>query len=170
MSGLTTKDAIEMEGIKPLLARLESLRKNAGKKHLRRAVAKANSIVNKGLKARVPRGTGLLKKAVGQRVVVYRGSGVVVGIVGARVEFRQTRDGRVINPVKYAHIADRGRRAVTPRRKKVMSAGPGKVIGTKAKAYRGRNFMKRTADEEREAIRRAIVDTLMDGIEKETRK
>jgi HK97 gp10 family phage protein len=76
-----------------------------------------------GIKVKGYRG-GLLRKAMGYKVKVYRNSGVAVAICGARTGFRQEigvvirgpRAGQPVfaDPVKYAHLANNGTKNSPP--------------------------------------------------------
>lgn len=106
-----------VEGLEEVLKQLDEFPKKLRNKHLKKAVNDASKTVLQGAKARCPRESGLLRKSLGRKVKVYRHSGVVMGIVGARLGFKQevTRGkGKwksmqvVSNPVKYLHLVELG--------------------------------------------------------------
>lgn len=102
----------KIDGLSDLLKRLDSLEKKIRKKAVRKAAGEAGKIVLKDAKKGARTDTGLLRKSLGRKVKVYKGSGVAVAIVGPRVGFRQEveRGGRtmIANPVKYAHLVELG--------------------------------------------------------------
>lgn len=116
---------MRVAGMDRLLKRLDGLEKKVRNQILRKATFKASEPVYKDARRSAPKGeTGLLKKSIGRRVRVYRKSGVVVVVVGPRTGFRKSRAGRVVtalgkkyqaagvNPTRYAHLVEFGRRPV----------------------------------------------------------
>ncbi len=101
-----------IDGLQGLLGKLAEAGKNVQKKGCRKAVGAAGKIILWDARARVRRVSGLLAKSLGRKVKVYRGSGIAVAIVGPRKGFRQevTRDGEQVisDPVRYAHLVERG--------------------------------------------------------------
>src|SRR5437762_3000389 len=49
---------------------------------------------------------GLLRKSLGRKQKTYRGSGVVVGVVGARRGFAKQVGGKIVDPVRYGPIVE----------------------------------------------------------------
>lgn len=115
----------EVEGLQDAANRLRALPKNLAKKTFRKAVGEATKTILWKARKDVPVRYQILKKSLGRKVKVYP-SGVMVGIVGARVGFRQAvgtkkRDSRpgtrypakagspiYANPVKYLHLVELG--------------------------------------------------------------
>ena len=111
---------LEDKGLQKLLEKLSTLPKKVQKKTLNKAIAAGNRIILGAAKARVRRRTGMLARALGQRVKIYRSGGVVVGITGPRTGYVKTRTGRKatalakrfaaagVKPTKYAHLVEQG--------------------------------------------------------------
>lgn len=102
-----------VEGLEEVLKALDAVDKKIRRKAIRQAVGAAGKIVLAAAKQKVPKNSGLLRKSLGRKVKVYRGSGVAVAIVGPRAGFRQqvSRDGRrpvLSDPAKYAHLVEGG--------------------------------------------------------------
>lgn len=132
-------------------------------------VTKASQMVNREAKARVPARTGSLKKALGYKVQAKKNKTGYVGVVGPRrdntkairasmqavaagkrkralkVKYRRTvkYQGRelLVDPVKYAHLVEYGRRAVRVKKKKAMSDGS-VVYGKATKSVPPRPFLR----------------------------
>src|SRR5690348_17333966 len=114
-----------METVKENLKKLET---KAARKANRKGVAAASRLLAKKAKGRVHRGhggvPGLLKKSIGSKTKTYRGSGVTVGIIGPRKGFLHVlKGGKRVDPVKYAHIEENGRRIVVAKKSKVLTDG-----------------------------------------------
>lgn len=113
---------VKIDGLEQLFARLAGIKKSLRTRILRKAVDKASKPILARAKALVPRDTGLLRKSLGRRVKTYGKTGVAVAVIGPRVGFRKQRAeqgkkklvkagsgaGRVMNPVKYAHLVEKG--------------------------------------------------------------
>lgn len=120
--------ACKIDGLKDMIDKVNALDKKMRNKILRKAVNAAGKIVLKAARAGFRKGwnvdTGWLKKSMGSRVKVYRRSGVVVAIVGARRKMRKDRKtkSRVLStfgrrlsasglknvPTSYAHLVEFG--------------------------------------------------------------
>ena len=81
----------KIEGLEPLLATLDGLKRSVQKTIIRRAVDAAGKVVLDSIRPLVPTDTGLLQKSMGRKVVVGRRSGVVLAIVGPRTGFKVER-------------------------------------------------------------------------------
>lgn len=132
---------------------LRRMKANVATRHLRFASQKTVMFLNRRAKANIHKGKGslggLLKKSMGWKVKTYRSSHTVVGMVGPRKGFLVIRsDGTRVDPVRYAHIEEGGRGAVRPVRKRMLVSsmynGFKLVIGTYARPYRGRPFLRPT--------------------------
>lgn len=101
---------MNVTGIDPLRRKLEKLKGPAIKRVARKGVTAGTKRINRGAKGRAPVETKTLKKSIGQKVKVYRGSGAAVGLVGPRAKYRQvvTVKGKpqLRDPRKYAHLAE----------------------------------------------------------------
>lgn len=110
MAGMQIRGRVE--GLEEAVKALEGVDKKVRRKAIRKAVGEAGKIVLKSAKSDVRKKTGLLRKSLGRKVKVYRGSGVAAAIVGPRGGFKGavTRDGKEVisDPVHYAHLVERG--------------------------------------------------------------
>lgn len=161
----------EVAGADELAAYLRALEPKLFRGAARKAVDDAAKVVVAEAKANVPQRTGSLRKALGKKVVALKSGKGYVAVVGprrdvsakafaARVEEfkvgkrkRMPRTGRfrrivkfqgkelLVNPAKYAHLVEYGRRSVTVRKKKVLSGG-GIVYGKKTAPFPARPFMR----------------------------
>ena len=104
-----------VRGLEGIFAELRGVDAKVRKKILRKAVGEASKIVLRDAKSRVPVATGQLRKSLGRRVKTYRGSGVVVVLVGPRTGFKTQVGDKTVNPTQYAHLVEKGTRAVQAR-------------------------------------------------------
>jgi HK97 gp10 family phage protein len=101
--------------IKPLLAELDNVDRKVRRHALKTGVTKASRIVAKAAKQTAPVGeTGQLKRSIGQKVKVYSGRGVIVGIIGPRKGFRIVVDGKPVDPIHYARLVEFGHGGPAP--------------------------------------------------------
>jgi HK97 gp10 family phage protein len=117
-------------GVEEAIRALQDVDKKLRKKLLRKAVNEASKIVLRAAKGYAPVKTRLLRRSLGRKVKVYSGTGAVVAWVGPRMGFRETvgtrtrgkRKGDPVfaNPVKYAHLVERG----TKRSRAIPFLGP----------------------------------------------
>lgn len=143
------------------------------KKALRSGVAKGSRLLAKRAKSRVHKGhggvPGLLKKSIGQKVKVYK-RGEVVGIIGPRKGFLHIlKGGERVDPAKYGHIEEKGRKVVIAKRKRVLSDGKS-VFGKSVPAYKGRPFLKPTLDQDGQAAQDEAGKGIADTLEREAPK
>lgn len=115
-------------GVEGVRAALLSLPKKIGRKLERKGVNNASKLLLRAVKGQVPRRAyissnltyegGLMKKSLGRKVWVAKKSGVIVGMVGARVGYKQQIGVRVrgkkkgqpiyADPTKYLHLVNLG--------------------------------------------------------------
>jgi HK97 gp10 family phage protein len=160
---MTFKVSAKLEGIKELTDRLKKLKANVAKKITKRAVTAAAKIVNKSAKRNVRKRTKLLSKSIGQKVKIYRNSGLVAAVIGPRRGFRKIIDGKPHNPVKYAHLVELGRKAVKVRKAKILTDGRS-FYGVKARAVAPAPFLKTALNSNRSAITEAMAQTIREGL------
>lgn len=111
---------MELVGAAETIGALSGLKNALRNRILRRAVLDATKPVYDEMRERVPEDTKLLRKSIGRKVVVFRNSSVVVGLVGPRTDMgaevvprgRKQPIKRV--PTRYAHLADRQSPFVAP--------------------------------------------------------
>ena len=117
-----------VEGLGDVLRQLDVVKNSLRNKHLRKAMADVSRNVLWSARARTPKRRGILYRSLGRKVRVYRKSGVVVAVVGARVGFKEQvgvrkRDSRsgvkyprhagdpvFADPTKYLHLVELGTR------------------------------------------------------------
>lgn len=161
-------------GMESVNRRLAALENKAAKRALRKGVTAGTKLLAKGAKKRVRRGkgklAGLLRKSIGSKVKTFRGSGATVGIIGPRKGFLHIMaDGRRVDPIKYAHIEERGRQKVTIRKKKVLSDGT-EVYGVSVAKYAGHPFMQPTLEQDGSAAELQVGIATMKAINAEIEK
>lgn len=107
---MSMRTKVQVQGAKQVIKRLNKLKRGVKNKILRKAITKSCQPVAKAAKANTPIETGLLKKSLGHKVKTYKDD--VVGIVGPRRGMGKvvTVRGRKVyrDPVKYAHLVERG--------------------------------------------------------------
>lgn len=135
--------SIDPAQIAELVNRLRDLDKKAARAAVRKGMNEVTKLVNRDAKANVPKGTGLLRKSIGRKIVVSRGGANLLGIVKPRggAKFKKKVNGKDVNPLKYAHLVEYGRVRVHVKNKKVLAAN-GKFFGTSAKAVAPRPFLR----------------------------
>ncbi len=123
-----------IEGLPAVLKRLKGIEEKVKKKATKAAVHQGGKVVLAEAKSRVRRVSGLLYKAMGQKVKTFRGNGVSVSIIGPRAGFKVIRDkqtGKIVgrvqtkfsrlvgtkngkpvyeNPTQYSHLVEKGTR------------------------------------------------------------
>lgn len=135
---------------------------------LRGAMTKATRRVARVAKDLAPEGeTKALKRSVGQKVVVRRR---VIGIVGPRRGFRVvTPDGVPHDPAVIAHLAERGRKALVPVKKKVLSLRfPGglRIAAKRVRAAQGSRFLARAYSRTKAEVRELIAADVAERVAK----
>jgi HK97 gp10 family phage protein len=104
----------ELVGVREAMARLEGMKPGKIRRVHRKAINEITKGVLRTAKGLVPKRTGQLRKSLGRKVKTYP-SGVTVGVVGPRNGFLIVKDGKRINPVKYAHLVELGTRHSPPK-------------------------------------------------------
>jgi HK97 gp10 family phage protein len=107
------KGDMKLLGARELQALLAALPRGVAKRGLRAAVTAGATPITRAAKARAPRKSGLLKKAIGRKVKTYKEAGVgatAVAIVGARRDVRGEYRGRPRVPARYIHLVEKGTR------------------------------------------------------------
>ena len=165
MPSARVKMRIESHAIKSLVEKLAGLDRKVARKALKAGINDGTKAVLWDAKARTPRRTGLLRKSLGRKVKSYRGGAVIVGVIGPRRGFRMVIDGKPVNPVKYAHLVEYGRREVVPKKKKVLADKVGKVIyGRKVRAVAPRPFMRPAWESNKGRVVEFVVERLRAAI------
>jgi Bacteriophage HK97-gp10, putative tail-component len=150
----------ELEGLEETMAALRRLKPSKGRAILRKGLTKATRILAKGAKSRAPKGpTGLLKKSIGSKVKTYP-KGAVVGLVGARKGHKKVIDGRNVDPARYSHLSERGRRAVQAKGKALLIRGKEPLFFKRAAAAAGKGWLRAAWSAGKPQAQRVIVETI----------
>lgn len=131
------------DAIARIARKLADLDQKIATASMRSGINEVTKVVTKDAKALTPKRTGQLRKSLGRRVKTYRQSKVVVGVVGPRSNFRVIVAGKPVNPAKYAHLVEFGRKAVKAKRKAYLSDGT-VVYGKAVAAAAPRPFLRPT--------------------------
>lgn len=99
----------EIEGIDQSLRMIRRLKVQVQKRILKKAINAAGSTVAKRAKSQAARFRGLLAKSIGKKVKTTP-RGEVIASIGARRGFAIMVNGKRVDPVRYAHLADNKRR------------------------------------------------------------
>jgi len=163
---------VRVEGVSEVQQALDGVKTGVGNRVLRGTLRKVASRANKTAKAGAPRRKGLLKRSIG---VVYRRpkrkGGSFAYVVGPRKDITGTADGRKAVPAKYAHLVEHGRKAIRPKKSKLLAnKAAGVVFGLTVKAVAGRPFMWPAADEARTAMATTIPADVRRGVKSEAKK
>lgn len=150
-------------GAKEAERSLKRLKRGAANKIARRALSKSSTVVLKAVKDNVPRREGLLKKSLGRKVFTTKTKGRTMALVGPRMGFKIFKDGKPIDPVKYAHIVEFGRKAVIVKRRSVLSDGE-RFFGDRVKPAPARSFIRRGWDSQRHSVEYIIAAEVQAGI------
>lgn len=112
-----------LTGLEAVTKAMMKLRGPVRRKVMRAGMRKLTSLMNKTAKGLAPVRTGQLKRSLGVKVKIYP-SGIVFGAVEPRGGFKTMVDGKPVNPVKYAHLAERGTKARALKSGKSVGAAP----------------------------------------------
>ena len=172
MPSAKIKMRIESSAINELVAKLASIDRKIGRKALKDGINEGTKVVTADAKAGVPRRTGQLRKSIGRKVWVKKGGAVIYGLVGPRKGFRTLYQGKYIDPVKYAHLVEFGRREVVagvakgkPTGKKVLSSGKGgQIFGKKVRSVAPRPFMRNAWESNEHRVTQIVVEKLRQAI------
>lgn len=113
-----------LDGVEQAVKSLKGLSQAVERRVLRKATTKGAQPIARAAKQTVPRESGQYRRAVGYRVWTGRKSGLVAAFIGARLGFKTMYKGKPRDPRYYAHLVERGRRALKPKRKKVLAHVP----------------------------------------------
>lgn len=130
----------ELHGVSQAVQSLDSFKQGVRSRILRRAITRAVQPLAKDVKRRAPVRTRRLRQSIGYKVRVYRRTGTVFAAIGPRSGFKAVVDGKTVNPTKYAHLVEGGRKAVTAKQARFLSDGK-QVFGRTARAAAPRRFI-----------------------------
>jgi len=150
-------------------------------KIVRKSVTQGGQIMSRHLKGISPTETGLMRKAIGHKIVVYRLSSIGVAIIGPRRGFK--RDVKVSmgtgrkkrtsmelrDPVKYFHLVAGGRKEVRPVSAKVMASAL-HIWGTRAKAVAGKDLLNKTWMATKTQVQQRVVAVTQEELRKVGRR
>jgi HK97 gp10 family phage protein len=163
----------DIKGVEEAARSLNRLEKAVRNKVKRKALTKGSQVVNKQIKQNAPTDSKLLRKSLAYKVRTYRQSGVMVSYIGPRLGFREMVRGKPRDPRYYAHIVERGRKAVAPKKKSVLkfTAQDGRVVfGRKVRAVAGTRFMNRAWVTSSGPAQDAMIHEIKTGLEQEAGK
>jgi len=186
-----------IRGAKDLTLTISELEAKHFRKAARKAVNEGTKLILAAAKANVSIRTGSLRKSLGRKVKAFKNGTGYYGIVGPRKDnkakiaqsvrdhaagkrktilksrFRKTikYKGReiTVNPVKYAHLVEFGRRAAVVRKRKVMSDGA-VVFGTKIKSIPPRPFLRPAWDQNKAAVEAIVRKEMAKAVTEAGRK
>lgn len=136
MPGARVKFRMESRAVEALAKKLSELNKKVAKKALKKGVNDITKVVMWTARSLVPKRSRQLYKALGRKIVTYRGGAIVAGVIGPRKGFRVLWRGKYIDPTKYAHLVEYGRREVVAGKAKGKSTGK-KVLADGVKGTSG---------------------------------
>lgn len=175
----------QLLGVNELAETIRGLEPKYFRPAARAGVSDASTEVLKEARNRVPDRTGSLKKALGKRVVALKSGAGYTGVVGARKDpsakrvarikaeiaagkkRRLPRTGRfrkevalngrtvLVDPVKYLHLVEYGRRSVRLKTKRVLADGA-VVYGTEVRAVPATGFLRASWEAKKAASEAAI--------------
>jgi hypothetical protein len=160
-------------------AALEGVKEGVKNRVLKDAVKKVGSRGNKKSKESLRhRRTRQLYRSIGLRPKSYKRGAVFLVVIGPRRGFKiMGPDGKSINPTQYAHLVERGRKALKPTAKQaltfVITRGRGKGsmrFARKVRAFRGTPFMGPSLEYMRLVAPWMTRQTLVEGIAREAAK
>lgn len=155
----------QLTGAVDLKATLDAVAAKVLKAGAKKGVTASAQVLAKEMKAAVPADTKSLKKAIGHKAKVRRDGSGVYAVIGPRRDSKKDRKaGKVkfrrkvgirkragglpgvvkyADPVKYAHLVEFGRKAVSVKKKKLLSDGQ-QGFGPRVKAIEGRHPLGKT--------------------------
>lgn len=99
---------ITLVGGKALERKLQKLGDRIHRKVTRQAVNAAANPILKEAKADVEVDSGLLKKALGKKVITADDKQSVTALIGARKQVQGEVNGKIRKPSRYAHLVEKG--------------------------------------------------------------
>lgn len=121
---------------------LDGVKSGVANRVVKQAVAKVAREAAKTAKRLAPRGpSGMLKRAIGTSFKGQPRKGKWTYKVGARRGYAATVAGKKVDATRIVHLAEFGRKAVAPTRKKAMLLGSLGVVRKRARAARGQPFI-----------------------------
>lgn len=180
LSGLTIRAKID--GLQDLIRQLNEYKQSVRTKIMRPALKKVGKVILDSAKANLKahgfkRSDSLLLQSLGTKIGVSRRGNIYV-VVGPRTGFKRTKAGKVqtalgkkfaaakANPVRYAHLVERGRKALVPKKAKAMlvQTADGAFFARKVKAVPARPFLRPALDKNKDRITAILAEELTKGL------
>ena len=141
---------IDIRGDRQLRRNLTDLAGKVARKTMRKGLSKGTQVIVKEARGRAPRETGLLRRSIGKKVITYKQSGTMVGVVGIKKNVVGSGpDGEKRWPFNYAHLVEFGTYS-----KHSKAGGPSA-------------FMRPALDTKRAEALRVVRDKTLQELEKE---
>ncbi len=103
---------VDQGGYTRVIRKLADIDQRVATKAVQDGQKETGQTITKSAKAGVPKRTGLLRKSIGYKVKTYRASKTVIVLIGPRKGYRFQVKGKWVNPTKYAHLVEFGRKRV----------------------------------------------------------
>lgn len=102
---------VAITGMKELQEKLGGLKRSFQNRILRKGVRAGSREQSKVAKSTAPRRFGILRRSMSNKLAKMQRDGTILGVAGPRRKFTKTdKEGRKIDPSKYAHLVERGTR------------------------------------------------------------
>lgn len=99
---------MEIDGLKELQKKLATLPERVQRKVMRSATNAGASPILKAAKRKAKKRTGLLKKALGKKVVTNKKNQSVTAVIGPRKDVTGEVNGKTYKPSRTAHLVEKG--------------------------------------------------------------
>ena len=167
-------------GEKELLRTMKSLGVKTKMKLLRPAVAAGAKPIVKAAKRNAPVETGLLKIALGTKVILNKSKQVAFGVIGARTSFKSKKADKIeadLNaprkPSNYAHLVEFGAKShfVIPKRREALKISDSQ-FASKVEIPRipHKPFLRPAFNSNKRRAQNEIMKRLWQGIKKDARR
>ncbi len=167
-----------LDGVEATVAALRKYPPAVQNRVLKKALTKGAQITTKAAKTLVPTQSKQLKKSLGYKVWVGKTKGKVIAFIGPRLGFRATYKGRPRDPRYYAHLVERGRKALKPSKKTILVGLPAAGKSKAAVQWYGRHVaaappkrpLARAFKQTKGQVESTMVGVMREGMEKEAAK
>lgn len=171
---------VQVAGLRPLLRKLDDLKRGARNRILRPAIAKAARIIVKQAKRNAPKDSGALRRSLTSVIRIGRKSGQIYAVIGPETGERKDRQGSrsktrfgkwlagqgIPNrPANYAHLVEFGRASVSVQSKKVL-ASDGVFYGRSVRASEPRPFLRPALLSKQSEVRSVLKVEIWAGLKK----
>lgn len=167
-----------LDGVESTVKALQAFPAKAQKRWVKKATTKGAQLVARAAKSTVPADSKQYRRALGYKVWVGRVSGAVAAFIGARLGYRTMYRGKPRDPRYYAHIVEGGRKALRPKKKKVLAhvpqdRGQTQLItwyGKHVRAARAQRPLARAFRQSKAGVEATMIGVMKQGIEAERAK